>query len=377
MISTKTFRFLRMDTRVGLILAASTALALGQPMNDTFANATRISGTNVVATGNNIGATKQAGEPNHAGNSGGCSVWWVWTAPKSDSVTVSTKGSDFDTLLAVYTGSTLTSLTAIGGNDDEDNEAGILTSKLVFSVTAGQTYRIAVDGWGGDYGMIKLQLLVGPPPPPPPAPSWALPDPWGNTVRSTDFAGKVVMVNFWGTTCGFCLQEMPDMVALQAKYRADGFEIVGADISWWNDTPLDVVNFLNTFTPTINYQIVMSTPENEAAYGEILGVPTSFIIDRQNRIRRTFVGAQTGTTFERSILPCLYETTPLVGDRTRPDQLTLRWPANTASFSLESTTSLQNPNWLPWPTLPSVVNGSNTVVVPSSGVRFFRLNMPY
>ena len=70
------------------------------------------------ATGFGGGATIEAGEPNHAGQTGGHSVWFSWT-PSSDHIaTLSTKRSDFDTLLAVYTGDSVDQLTPVASNDD-------------------------------------------------------------------------------------------------------------------------------------------------------------------------------------------------------------------------------------------------------------------
>ena len=66
-----------------------------------------LTGTSATATGTNVGATKQAGEPNHAGNAGGASVWYKWTAPVTGTATVSTAGSNFDTLLGVYKGTSV------------------------------------------------------------------------------------------------------------------------------------------------------------------------------------------------------------------------------------------------------------------------------
>ena len=127
--------------------------------NDNFADRTSLSGTSVTATGSNVGATKEAGEPNHAGNVGGKSVWWTWTAPSSGTVTIDTLGSSFDTLLAVYTGTSVSALTAVAGGSNDDSPAGgTITSKVTFAVTAGTTYQIAVDGYGGVSGNITLHL---------------------------------------------------------------------------------------------------------------------------------------------------------------------------------------------------------------------------
>jgi len=124
------------------------------PANDNFANAQVISGNSGTVTGSNVGATKEPGEPNHAGNAGGASVWYRWTPSISGSVTIDTIGSNFDTLLAVYTGSAVDSLTLIASNDDIGG--GNLQSRMTFPATAGTTYHIAVDGYGGDTGNITL-----------------------------------------------------------------------------------------------------------------------------------------------------------------------------------------------------------------------------
>src|SRR5439155_10714369 len=61
--------------------------------NDLFANRTTITGPSITLTASNVGATKEAGEPNHGGNAGGKSVWWTWTAATSGTVTIDTLGS--------------------------------------------------------------------------------------------------------------------------------------------------------------------------------------------------------------------------------------------------------------------------------------------
>lgn len=125
----------------------------GAVANDNFANATSISGTSGSATGSNVGATKETGEPNHAGNAGGASVWYTWTAPKGGTYTVDTFGSSFDTLLAIYTGGSVSSLTQVAANDDAGTG---VTSSVSFVATAGTVYRIAVDGHDGQTGSLNL-----------------------------------------------------------------------------------------------------------------------------------------------------------------------------------------------------------------------------
>jgi subtilisin family serine protease len=136
------------------INALSAVQSLIGPANDNFANAQVISGNSGTVTGSNVGATKEPGEPNHAGNAGGASVWYRWTPSTSGSATIDTIGSNFDTLLAVYIGSAVNSLTLIASNDDIGG--GNLQSRVAFAATAGTTYSIAVDGYGGATGNITL-----------------------------------------------------------------------------------------------------------------------------------------------------------------------------------------------------------------------------
>ena len=126
--------------------------------NNHFANRLLLSGTSVQTTGTNVGATRESGEPVHAGVTGGKSVWWSWTATSSGSVTLSTAGSSFDTTLGVYRGTAVNSLTRVASNDDENFDNDIYTSKLTFNAVAGTTYQIAVDGYEGEAGSIRLSL---------------------------------------------------------------------------------------------------------------------------------------------------------------------------------------------------------------------------
>jgi hypothetical protein len=125
------------------------------PVNDLFTNRVALTGaTNVVTTTNNF-ATTEPGEPHLAGERGGHSVWWRWTAPASGLVTLSTVGSSFDTLLGVYTGTSITSLTLVAADDDS---GGNSTSLVSFVASAGTEYEIAVDGWHGAVGTIVLNI---------------------------------------------------------------------------------------------------------------------------------------------------------------------------------------------------------------------------
>jgi hypothetical protein len=133
------------------------------PVNDDFSGTTLASTAPLRATGTNDGATKEPGEPNHAGNPGGASVWWSWVAPATDNFTIETCASDFDTLLAVYTGGGFTGgITLQVANDDTCGFGG---GRVVLPATAGTTYRIAVDGKniisGAETGSVVLDIAQG------------------------------------------------------------------------------------------------------------------------------------------------------------------------------------------------------------------------
>ncbi|MDZ4401931.1 pre-peptidase C-terminal domain-containing protein [Prosthecobacter sp.] len=129
------------------------------PANNNFGSRMTITSAGGVVSGSNANATKESGEPSHASNAGGRSVWWTWTPSASGRATISTAGSSFDTLLAVYTGSAVSALTPVplGSNDDFGSSN---TSQINIAVTAGVAYQIAVDGFSGSSGSISLTVTT-------------------------------------------------------------------------------------------------------------------------------------------------------------------------------------------------------------------------
>ena len=150
--------------------SGSVSLRIGEsggvaPANDRFANATVFPPQGGTISGNSTGSSKEAGEPLHAGNIGGKSVWWTWTATVNGPVSINTAGSNFDTLLAVYTGATVDALAEVASDDDD----GIFkTSRVDFDAVAGTPYWIAVDGYDGESGRITITISAVTDPPAPP-----------------------------------------------------------------------------------------------------------------------------------------------------------------------------------------------------------------
>jgi hypothetical protein len=161
---------------VGAIIAALlvfAAPAWAAPANNDFADAATLSGTPAFDNGgSNVGANKETGEPNHAGDPGGASVWYSWTAPSTGPFSVDTCIATFDTLIGVYTGTSVGALTTVGGNDQSGGPLCPATdqSEAVFNANAGMTYRIAVDGWSDsgaqlpDQGSFVLRIQSAAPP---------------------------------------------------------------------------------------------------------------------------------------------------------------------------------------------------------------------
>lgn len=122
--------------------------------NDAFANAAVIPGTEETIVAQTASATKEAGEPNHAGNAGGKSVWYRWTAPTSGRLILTTRDSSYPTLLALYHGTALNNLQPVASAQAD----------LRQPVTAGETLYIAIDGMDGTSGTLFLSLALSLPP---------------------------------------------------------------------------------------------------------------------------------------------------------------------------------------------------------------------
>src|SRR5262245_6450356 len=128
---------------------------------------------------------------------------------------------------------------------------------------------------------------------PAPAPIFAARDLDGRDVSVGSFRGKVVIINFWATWCGPCRAEIPDLVALQEKYR-DRLQVIG--ISQDESPPEVVRRFAEKFN--INYPVVMMTPELEKLFPGVGALPTSFIVNRESRIVQKHVGMLRAATTE-------------------------------------------------------------------------------
>jgi thiol-disulfide isomerase/thioredoxin len=130
-----------------------------------------------------------------------------------------------------------------------------------------------------------------------PAPSWRLRDVNGQLVSSDDLKGKVVVIDFWATWCGPCLQEIPGYTELQKKYGEQGLVIVGMSVDQGG------VDLVREFARRnrVNYPLVMADEAVVGAFGGVQGIPTTFLIDRSGQIRDRKIGAMETSEYEERV----------------------------------------------------------------------------
>jgi peroxiredoxin len=144
-----------------------------------------------------------------------------------------------------------------------------------------------------------------------PAPTFHLVGETGRTMQVSDYQGKVVLLNFWATSCGGCRLEIPSFIELQQAYKNKGFTAVGiamdisyeqlknADEAWARVRPFIVDHKLN-------YPILMGNDSILNAY-QVKAYPATFLIDKSGKIAATYVGVVNKANVEANIKTLLSE----------------------------------------------------------------------
>jgi cytochrome c-type biogenesis protein len=192
--------------------------------------------------------------------------------------------------------------------------SGIMLMAIGLVVAFGYTTRLTsskLAAWLPNLeGWIKVEpTTTNATPPPAPgnstfaaAPDFTLPKLEGQPLSLSELKGRVVMLNFWATWCGPCRAEIPELNAMQKEMQAQGLTIIGVS---WDDTVEGVREFQQELPQ--NYTILMGGEEVQSLFGGIPSLPTTYIIDRDGRIRQKIIGARGRAVFEAAIKPLLDE----------------------------------------------------------------------
>ena len=126
----------------------------------------------------------------------------------------------------------------------------------------------------------------------------------GSKISTEQLKGKVMLVNFWATSCTTCVAEMPDMVATYGKYKDQGFDTLAVAMSY--DPPAYVVNF--TETRKLPFKVAIdNTGANAKAWGDVQLTPTTYLLNKRGEIVKRYVGAPDFAELHRLIEQLLAE----------------------------------------------------------------------
>lgn len=193
--------------------------------------------------------------------------------------------------------------------------SGVVLILVGVLVMTGQSTLLASSKW-----MAKIPNLEGlftfqqpqpaPPPAPPPsakfetAPDVEFQTLAGQPFRLKELQGQVVLLNFWATYCIPCREEIPALNQLQAELQSQGLKIVGASL----DDSAEDVNTYQAEVAKFEYQVLLGGSDAKVQYAQSV-LPTTYLIDRQGRIRQKIIGARDKAGWESAVKPLLSEGT--------------------------------------------------------------------
>ena len=133
------------------------------------------------------------------------------------------------------------------------------------------------------------------------APDFALTSLDGQEVRLSQFKGKVVILDFWATWCTPCKMELPDFIDLYQQFQNSGLVIIGVSLD--KTGVREVASFVKEWK--IPYIVVMGTGQVVRDYGGIRGVPTTFVIGKDGKIYKKYVGYRRKEVFQEDVTKLL------------------------------------------------------------------------
>jgi len=130
---------------------------------------------------------------------------------------------------------------------------------------------------------------------PDPAPELKITSLDGKPLTLASLHGKVIFLNFWATWCGPCRAEIPDLIALQDRYK-DRLQVIGLNV---DDEEADIKQYADEMH--INYPVAMTSNDIRIQYGGIPALPTSFVLDTEGRVVQKHVGLWNPAIYEAEI----------------------------------------------------------------------------
>jgi thiol-disulfide isomerase/thioredoxin len=134
-----------------------------------------------------------------------------------------------------------------------------------------------------------------------PMPAWTMTNLVGQAVSSTNFAGKVLVLNFWATWCPPCLAEIPYLKKFQAAHGTNDVVVIGASIDEAGAETVQRFAQRNT----LNYPVLLADLDTQSRFGGVAGVPVTFIVSREGRLVARYLGPMTHEELTNIVTPLL------------------------------------------------------------------------
>lgn len=142
----------------------------------------------------------------------------------------------------------------------------------------------------------QVQIKIGDTPP-----RFTLPDLKGNKVTvPDDFKGKIVIIRFWADWCTYCAEEMPVIDVVYNKYKEKGVIILAVNVGQPKEVAEEFVRNIK-----ISYPVLLDTYSVVAKQYGVVGLPTTFILDRNGVVREKILGESNRVVFEKMVVEML------------------------------------------------------------------------
>ncbi len=176
----------------------------------------------------------------------------------------------------------------------------ILVAAAAIAFTGCKSGGSQAAGLGNQAAAVSTQKPL------PSAPDVTFKDLQGKDVSLASLKGKVVLVNFWATWCEPCQVEIPWMIAFQKKYADKGFTLLGVAMDEEGKSVVDPYVQKTQFDvdghpTTMNYPIVLGNDDLADKFGGLLGLPTTYVITREGKVAKRYIGLATESDLDKLI----------------------------------------------------------------------------